>query len=246
MKKAAGAGGAIRSAAGFYKVVGDDLRQALLYWADRKVEYLREANMQFIGFTDPALIYGKGPLLEKRDIEQMFSEWALFDFRRECGRTLLESYLERNPQELGDASRGRLEQVAATQFTGQFAIQGKDPDAGRVTLADCASGRVYNVIDPKVSRVGHWRRGSIVERIARVGGAWVHVGITHFYDRAPIDGGALPRPAAAGGRHTRPGMAADEPRHDPMTYLTWVRDLIGISGRHRSTTRVRHDLDGVG
>lgn len=203
------------------------------YWATRKHEFLWLAGDLFLGFVDPACRYGEEPLTTEEQLNMIFTEWMLYEFPFYDGRTPLKEYLVHPPHTAHEHERAILAQVACTQFFSRFEIRAKDHATGMCALVDARTAQRYDVLDPRICTTDRWQTGTIALRIACVRGTWLPVGQTVFYDRA------APRETASDG----PGSFHPEDRiRKPWAeqagfYLRLVRDVLGIDGRYRATSR---------
>ncbi|MDY4041240.1 MAG: hypothetical protein SOY67_03950 [Collinsella sp.] len=213
-----------------------DIAQMARWWGLRKLRYLDRLADEFVGIVRPAAAFALNP--DPRDIELMnaaMTEWFLFERRYGPAGTPLGEYLERPPRGVSEEARLRLAQVAETQFFSRFSIRDKDAERGIAVLEDTADARRYDVLDPHLVGVGHWREGVIAERIARVDGVWQMVGTVRLYDHAPA---AATAPDGPGAVHPEDAHLAELwERAGP--FLRLLRDTIGEDGRYRATARVR-------
>jgi len=205
-----------------------------LWWALRKFQWLDTVAQEFVAIVRPAAVFAARPTA--RDIELMnaaMTEWFLFERRFGPAGTPLEEYLARSHRDVGEETLARLEQVAATQLFSRFSIRDKDRATGVAVLEDTADARRYDVLDPHLVGVGHWREGVIAERIACVDGVWQMVGTVRLYDYAPA---AATAPDGPGAVHPEDADLADLwERAGP--FLRLLRDTIGQDGRYRASAR---------
>ncbi|HJG38070.1 hypothetical protein [Enorma phocaeensis] len=222
-----------------HAIVTSDLDVVGRYWNDRKFEFLGPANDLFLSFVDPAFCHGEEPRMEPDDLNMLFTNWLLFEFPVFDRKTPLEEFIAHPPKGSDPTRLMRLEQVARTQFFSRFAILDKDPGTGVAALSDVVTKRRYDVSDPFLCEKGRWKDGSIGMRIACVDGYWHIVGQTRLYDRARPEHTDRDGP---GFFHEEDRILRPEAQHMGF-YLRMLRDIIGIEGRYRHTTSIRHDTE---
>lgn len=223
------------------KVVGEDLAAVAKFWMLRKFQFLEAARTEFETIVDPALAYTDEPVLDEIiAYNTAFTEWLLFERPYRHGRSLLGCYIEEPPVSASTEALGRLRQVWGTQLFSRFSILDKDPSTSMCTLVDTRTDRRYDVYEPHLTEVGHWRDGVIAERIAQVDGAWLGVGQLYLYDVAPA------RDVGSDG----PGSIHAEDVEDGLDtsyfgfYLRLVRDTMGVAGRYTPSLKIRSDDEG--
>lgn len=216
------------------KTIEHDVDIVGMYWQAHKEEVLDLANAMFMGFVEPAFLFGKEPHLTREEISPLFSEWLLFEFPGVEGRSPFSWFVTHHKQtgrRLNADQLIRLRQIERTQFFSRFEIHRKDLERGTCTLIDVCDDRRYEVADSYLCSVERWRDGTIAQRIAKVDGKWYHVGKVYLYDIAE------PRYTALDG----PGMIHPEDLADKPEvmlagfYLRLLRDTIGIDGRYRKS-----------
>lgn len=226
----------IREMARLDKLVGDDLAQVAKYWMLRKFQFLEAAQTEFETIVDPALAYADKPALDEiLAYNTAFTEWLLFERPYRYGRSLLGCYLDDPPAGAKPEALARLAQVGETQLFSRFSILDKDVATSMCTLLDTRTDRRYDVYDPHLAEVRHWRDGVIAERIAQVDGAWLGVGQMYLYDVAPA------REVGPDG----PGSVHTEDAEDGLDtsyfsfYLRLVRDTMGAAGRYTPSLKIK-------
>lgn len=217
-------------------VLAREIARMARWWSLRKLQYLDQVADEFVGIVRPAAVFAPHPA--PRDIELVnaaMTEWFLFERRYGPAGTPLEEYLARPHRDVAEKTVERLSQVAGTQFFSRFSIRDKDPATGIAVLEDTADARRYDVLDPHLVGIGHWREGVVAERIACVEGVWQMVGRVRLYDRAPASASSAGGPAAP-----HPGDARLAGLREPAgLFLRLLRDTIGVDGRYRGTARLR-------
>lgn len=208
--------------------------RAGMYWQERKEEVLEEANVVFLGFVDPAFLYGEPPMVPHETVSLLFTEWLVFDFPALGDETPF-TWCAKHPHELGADvpadERRCLRAVARTQFFSRFEILEKDAESGMCTFRDVCDGRRYDVHSPFVCAKESWRRGTVAVRIARFNRVWYDVGRVHLYDRATLEETGTDGPGMF-----HPEDRARRPEAEFVGfYLRLIRDVIGIDGRYRET-----------
>lgn len=180
-------GGQAKRHEGIRGKVEDDVYSVYERWADRSAAYTRRARREFERAVDPLAFHLERPSLRSlMCVNLAFTEWFLFEFRLSGGLTPVEMTAGHPPAEMPVDRCLRLGEVARTQFFSLFAIREKLPESGEVRLLDLRGGGEYLVQAGELCRMRNWRRGAVMLRIARVGGQWIYVGRTLFYDRAPV------------------------------------------------------------
>ncbi|OUP09211.1 hypothetical protein [Collinsella sp. An2] len=204
------------------------------YWATRKEEFLWLAGELYLGFVDPAMFYGEEPFFEQDMFNLLFTEWTLFEFPFYKGLTPLQEYAAHPPVDASPQDVRWMREVMDAQFFSRFEIRHKEPASGMTTLVDVCTSKRYDVFDEVLCNVDRWKSGTIAMRIARVGDLWLHVGKVHLYDRAEAHFTAVDGPGAF-----HPEDRINKPWAEQAGfYLRLIRDLIGLDGRYRATTKL--------
>ena len=209
-----------------------DMREVYDYWARGPRRLIARANQWFMQAVRPAVAYAEEPGQEEIDlVRQCFMEWFAYECVLDNGLTPLETYVASEAVHDESDRLDRLGQVESTNLFSQFAIDGKDAEAGTSSLRDIYTGVSYLVHDARLARTERWLPGfTVAMRIASVDGAWCFAGLTHLVDRAPyVPGSGYLLGMGYGGER---GDGAPE-----GLFLRAVTDLIGVDGRMRPTAR---------
>lgn len=228
----------IRELAKLDKLVGDDLAEVAKYWILRKFQFLDAAQTEFETIVDPALAYADEPAMDEiLAYNTAFTEWLLFERPYRHGRSLLGCYVDEPPTGVSSEALNLLRQVCETHLFSRFEILDKDVATSMCTLADTRTDRRYDVYEPHLAEVGHWRDGVIAERIAQVDGAWIGVGQLYLYDVASAhDAG----PDGPGSIHPEDVEDGFDTSYFGF-YLRLVRDTMGATGRYTPSLKIRSD-----
>ena len=154
---------------------------------------------------------------EAMNLNLIFTEWALFDFKLESGLSLIEEAAVDDPS---------ISEFAKTQFYSRFWLVKQDRRRGVVTLRDTLTQDEFEVWSSELAHKRAWRKGTLGTRIARVGDVWVTAGKTFLHDNAPDK----PLPAKPGAR--------EDYEADPWQYLREVEAVVGHDGIFRDSLRV--------
>lgn len=140
-------------------------------FAMQKPAEVDEAYRQFFGAL---------PFSElKKEWEELFLEWLIFDYKQLFGMSFLTEYILKNPDNFDKRSIDQLEEVAKTQFYGQFEIL--EIKRGQwIRVEDLFTGKVYIIYEKKGSETLSGR-GVIPGRIAKYEGKWYLVGANSVY-----------------------------------------------------------------
>ncbi|MBY4797094.1 hypothetical protein K6V98_01780 [Collinsella sp. AGMB00827] len=214
------------------ELVWDDIECAAEWWEREKHRFLPEVGREFVRIVRPSAAVEAHPSDRDMMLANMaMTEWFMFERSFGAEGTPLEMYRD-HCQDPDCAAR--LAQVIDTQFFSRFSILDKDLESGMAVLQSLANGRRYDVYDPHVCEVPHWKDGVIAERIAKVDGLWLIVGQMHLYDHAPADETGADAPGSV---HPEDRDQA-ETLESAGSFLRLLRDCIGHNGRYRSTLKV--------
>lgn len=136
----------------------------IIAYSGRHKKELSQAYLQFFGDSrkrsDPRVL-------------GLFAEWVMYEFKRPNGNTFIDSYLEDNPDMLGEKLKTQFQQISESQFFGQFEVVSVKRGVSFV-VEDMFSGVTYTVFDAEGSR--HVTSGIIYARLGKAGGVWSLVG----------------------------------------------------------------------
>ena len=116
-------------------------------------------------------------------------------------------------------------------------ILDKNVATSMCALRDTQTDRRYDVYDPHLAEVGHWRDGVIAERVAEVDGLWLGVGQMYLYDVAPAGEVGPDGPGAIHAEDVADGLDTSY----FSFYLRLVRDTMGADGRYTPSLNIRSD-----
>ena len=207
-----------------------------VHWQRHGGGFVGDAADEFCGLVDPACHHEADP--DGRELELVsicFTEWLLFEKALGDGMTPLERFCADRPAAMPERMWRALGEVAASQFFSRFAILSKDEISGVCSLEDVRTGERREVWDPRLAAADSWLEGTVGERVARVGGAWLAVGQARLYDRAKPSESAQDGPGEVHPEdaETLPGAMLRS------YYLRLLRDVIGFSGRYSASARIR-------
>lgn len=136
----------------------------IIAYSGRHKKELSEAYMQFFGDS------------RKRSDQRvlgLFAEWVMYEYKRPSGKSFMDSYIETNPDMLGEKLLGQFRQISNSQFFGQFEVISVKKGSS-FEVEDMFSGKTYIVYDEEGSR--HVTRGIIYARLGEADGKWSLVG----------------------------------------------------------------------
>ena len=128
--------------------------------------------------VDRALIEFFGAMPEKpykdENIEPMFWEWMVFEFKQTNGPNFITEYVLKNPDLLAKTELAELEQAAQTFFFSEFEIIGAIPGS-YMLLEDIFTGDKYKVYD-RLGSSNVAGKGMLMARIAKIEKKWYLIG----------------------------------------------------------------------
>ena len=128
--------------------------------------------------VDRALIEFFGAMPEKpykdENIEPMFWEWMVFEFKQTNGPNFITEYVLKNPDSLAKAELTKVEQAAQTFYFSEFEIVGV-VSGSYMLLEDIFTGDKYKVYD-RLGSSNIAGRGMLMARIAKIEEKWHLVG----------------------------------------------------------------------
>ena len=105
-------------------------------------------------------------------LNQLFSEWFVFDFKLKTGKSPLETYVHRNPDQLNKEELRDMRAAGKTEFTSTFHVGSVDHEKYEIELIDMETGKKYLVYDLAGSRQLEGDDGLLAVRIYRIQGKW--------------------------------------------------------------------------
>ncbi|MCL2438359.1 MAG: hypothetical protein FWC99_04660 [Coriobacteriia bacterium] len=108
----------------------------------------------------------------KEKIEQLFNEWLAYDFRLKTGKTALETYIYRNPDELDAQELDLMQQANDSSYVSHFWIEKVDTKSQMLTLRECSTDAHFEVRDATASQSIEDNAGLVAARLIRLDGCW--------------------------------------------------------------------------
>ena len=117
---------------------------------------------------------------ENENIEPMFWEWMIFEFKQTNGPNFITEYVLKNPDSLAKAELTKLEQAAQTFYFSEFEIMETVPGS-YMLLEDIFTGDKYKIYD-RLESSNITGKGMLMTRIAKIEKKWYLVGANpvHF------------------------------------------------------------------
>ena len=192
-----------------------EIRDILEEFKAENRETFELARSLFAALVDPELYYQDSISQDEANyLNQIFTEWFLFDFKLSGGLSLMEEAAIDDPT---------ISEFARTQFYSRFWVTKQDRRRGVIRLRDTRTCDEFEVWDKAAASRRGWRKGTLGVRIARVGDVWVTAGATSLHDNAS----SKPQPA-------RPG-AHNGAEDDPWLFLRDAEAVVGHSGVFRES-----------
>ena len=110
--------------------------------------------------------------VQKEKIEQLFNEWLVYDFCLKTGKTALETYIYRNPDNLDDSELELMRQAGASNYTSHFWIETLDAQKQLLILKECSSGKAFEVRDATASQSVASKAGIVAARLIQIDSRW--------------------------------------------------------------------------
>lgn len=139
-------------------------------------------------FTQPSEIdraltefFGAPPIKPFADenIEPLFLEWLIYEYKPTSGPVMMVSYILRNPDRLPEREIDQFKHIIQTQRYSDFEILGFVPGS-HIILEDVFTGEKYDVFD-KIGSINAQSKGILKARIARVDEKWYLVGANPIF-----------------------------------------------------------------
>lgn len=137
----------------------------IIEYAHAKPEEMNNAFKDFFGSIPPQ----ETP----EEVQVLFGEWLIFEYRNKQGTTFLAEYILKNPGRLSSSVINQFEQIIKTDIYSEFQILSIDPPF--LKIDDIVTGKIYKIYDKKGSQ-DIQKKGLIRARIARVDNNWYFVG----------------------------------------------------------------------
>ena len=116
----------------------------IIEYAQTKPEEMAHAFKEFLGSL---------PLQNvPEEIQGLFGEWLIFEFRNRQGTTFLAEYILKNPDKLEMAKLNEFEQIIKTHIYSEFQIALVKPSE-YIEIEDIVTGKIYRVYDKKLFRI---------------------------------------------------------------------------------------------
>lgn len=125
--------------------------------------------------------FGKPPSVpfEDENIEALFLEWLMYEFKQTSGPTFFIEYVLKNPDHLPEKQIRQFQQIIQTQRYSEYEILHITPGS-HLTLEDVFSGKTFDVYDT-IGSINTKERGMLKARIACIDNAWHLVGANPIY-----------------------------------------------------------------
>lgn len=143
----------------------------IINYAHTKPEEINNAFREFFGSTP-----SKGV---PEEIQGLFGEWLIFEFRNTQGVTFLAEYTLKNPDKLPQPVINQFEQIIKTHFYSEFQMVSVHPPE-YIEIEDIVTGKIYKVYDKKGSQNSQ-NKGLIRTRIAEVNNRWYLIGANPIF-----------------------------------------------------------------
>ena len=108
----------------------------------------------------------------KEKIEQLFNEWFVYDFQLKTGKTALETYIYRNPDELDEDELDLMQQAGDSSYVGHFLIGEVNAETELMVLHECGTGVSYEIRDVTATQSVKSNAGLISARIIKLEDNW--------------------------------------------------------------------------
>ncbi|MCL2526232.1 MAG: hypothetical protein FWE46_04180 [Coriobacteriia bacterium] len=162
----------------------------LRHFYDDNTDVLDRAGHEFFSY-----VQAMQERVPQDKIEQLFNEWFVYDFKLKTGKTPLETYLYRNPDELDERELDLMQQAGDSQFTSYFWIEDVDSATQTLTLRECDNAVIYKVRDATASQMIEGGAGLVAIRMIQIDNEW-------YFASDPIS--FMPVPALGQDGHNRP------------------------------------------
>jgi uncharacterized protein YegJ (DUF2314 family) len=110
--------------------------------------------------------------ISKGKVEQLFNEWMVYDFCLKTGKTALETYIYRNPNELDARELDLMQQAGDSSYVSHFWIGDVSAEDEILTLHECGTDTCYKVRDVTASQSVSSNAGLIAARLIQLDGDW--------------------------------------------------------------------------
>ena len=117
--------------------------------------------------------------MEDENIEALFLEWLMYEYKQLSGTTFIAEYTLKNPDRLPQQKIRQFEQIIETNRYSEFEIQVVVPGS-HLVVEDVYMSKVYTVYDTLGSMNGK-SKGILKARIGHVEGRWHLVGANPIY-----------------------------------------------------------------
>ena len=139
-------------------------------------EDMERAILEFFELEDMEAL---GTLLMDEISMGLFNEWLVYDFKMPDGKTLIEDFAQKNPENLSQQTLSFYRNLINTNHYAYFEVQKVLPEEGLV-LEDIVTGKVYDVKEKSATRVLK-EKTIFYGRVGKVNGNWELVGANTSY-----------------------------------------------------------------
>jgi len=122
----------------------------------------------------------------KEKIEQLFNEWFVYDFKLKTGKTPLETYVHRNPDDLSEHDIDLMKQAGENNFTGYFWIEKVDAKTQLLTIRECVTNTRYEIRDVTASQSVKDNAGLVAARLIQLDDQWYFASDPIYFFPTPV------------------------------------------------------------
>ncbi|MCL2403374.1 MAG: hypothetical protein FWC86_03990 [Coriobacteriia bacterium] len=161
----------------------------LQHFYEQHPEVVDRAGQEFFAY-----VQATQERIPKEKIEQLFNEWLVYDFRLKTGKTALETYIYRNPDELDEDKLKLMQQAGESSYVGHFWIKTVNAKTQTLVLEECGSDASFKVYDATASQSIQSNAGLVAARLIQLDGNWFFASDPVFFLPIPSseDGERLP------------------------------------------------------
>ena len=152
----------------------------LKHFYEQHPEVVDRAGQEFFSYVQA--IQEKVP---KEKIEQLFNEWFVYDFQLKTGKTALQTYIYRNPDDLDDRELDLMQQANETSYTSHFWIATVDAQTELLAIKECDNDASFEVRDVTASQSVQDNAGMIAARLIQLDGNWYFASDPIFFLPSP-------------------------------------------------------------
>lgn len=142
----------------------------IINYAGRNEEIIQLALKEFFDDRQVDL-----PETFKEQINSLFNEWLIYDFKPPSGMTILKDYYLKNPDNLSVELLTELKQIIETQIYDLFEIDKVKPGQW-LEVWGLFTGKKYRVYEITLSTNLNNQRGGFYNRVAKIDGKYYFIG----------------------------------------------------------------------